>query len=100
MASPRSTDTTCLSLIICVYACTIPEINSLAVGSTKYTSKESLSHVRQGALIPREKILRHALASAEVALSHVKENWIPLFNENVVLDDPTGSHEFKGLYSY
>ena len=99
MTSHRSTDTMCYLLLICFYACTIPEINSLTVGSTKYSSKESLWPVRQGDLIPREKILSHALASAEVALSHTKENWIPLFNENVVLDDPTGSHEFKGLYS-
>ena len=48
-------------------------------------------------LIPREDILNHALASAEMALKHVKENWIPLFDENAILDDPTGSHEFKGM---
>ena len=49
-----------------------------------------------GELIPREEILNHALASADMALKHVKENWIPLFDENALLDDPTGSYEFKG----
>ena len=48
-------------------------------------------------MIPREDILNHALASAEMALKHDKENWIPLFDENALLDDPTGSYEFKGL---
>ena len=48
-------------------------------------------------LIPRQDILNHALASAEMALQHDKENWIPLFDENAVLDDPTGSYEFKGI---
>jgi hypothetical protein len=98
MASNRSRDLKFLLLLICFHTCTIPKISSVAVGSTKYNSKESVSPVRQGDLIPRQKILNYALASAEVALSHIKENWIPLFDKNVVLDDPTGSHEFKGLY--
>ena len=48
-------------------------------------------------LIPREDILNHARASAERALSHVKNDWIPLFDENAILEDPAGSVEFKGL---
>ena len=48
-------------------------------------------------LIPREDILNHARASAEKALSHVKNDWIPLFDENAILEDPAGSVEFKGL---
>ena len=47
-------------------------------------------------LIPREDILNHARASAEKALSHVKNDWIPLFDENAILEDPAGSVEFKG----
>ena len=98
MASNTYKDIKCLLLLICFHTFRIPEINCFAVGSTNYNSKEIFSPVRQGDLIPREKILNHALASAEVALTHVKENWIPLFDKNVVLDDPTGSHEFKGVY--
>ena len=60
-------------------------------------SKESEISIWINDLIPREDILNHALASAEMALKHDKENWIPLFDENAVLDDPTGSYEFKGL---
>ena len=47
-------------------------------------------------LIPREDILNHARASAEKALSHVKNDWIPLFDEDAILEDPAGSVEFKG----
>ena len=47
-------------------------------------------------LIPRQDILNHARASAEKALSHVKNDWIPLFDENAILEDPAGSVEFKG----
>ena len=60
-------------------------------------SKKSKTSIWNNDLIPREEILKHALASAEMALKHDKENWIPLFDENAVLDDPTGSYEFKGL---
>ena len=48
-------------------------------------------------LVPREDILNHARASAEKALSHVKNDWIPLFDETAILEDPAGSVEFKGL---
>ena len=58
---------------------------------------ESQVLISSNDLIPRQDILNHALASAEMALKHDKENWIPLFDENAVLDDPTGSYEFKGL---
>ena len=51
-------------------------------------------------LIPREDILNHARASAEKALSHVKNDWIPLFDENAILEDPAGSVEFKGSIYY
>ena len=47
-------------------------------------------------IIPRQDILNHARASAEKALSHVKNDWIPLFDENAILEDPAGSVEFKG----
>ena len=51
-------------------------------------------------LISREDILNHARASAEKALSHVKNDWIPVFDENAILEDPAGSVEFKGsIYS-
>ena len=51
-------------------------------------------------LIPREDILNHAHASAEMALAHIKENWIPLFDDDATLEDPTGSHEFRGMIQY
>ena len=51
-------------------------------------------------LIPREDILNHARASAEKALSHVKNDWIPLFDENAILEDPAGSVEFKGSVQF
>ena len=98
MASNRSKDQTFFLLMICFYTCSIPEINCFDVGAANSNSKESSPPIRQGDLIPREKILNHALASAEMALNHVKENWIPLFDKNVVLDDPSGSHEFKGEF--
>ena len=47
-------------------------------------------------IIPRQDILNHARASAEKALSHVKNDWIPLFDEDAILEDPAGSVEFKG----
>ena len=47
-------------------------------------------------LISRQDILNHARASAEKALSHVKNDWIPLFDEDAILEDPAGSVEFKG----
>ena len=55
-----------------------------------------INNVHHGELIPREEILNHALNSAEKALAHIKDDWIPLFDENAILDDPTGSHAFKG----
>ena len=51
-------------------------------------------------LIPREDILNHARASAEKALSHVKNDWIPLFDENAILEDPAGSVEFIGSVQF
>ena len=60
-------------------------------------TKDSHVSILNNELIPREDILNHALASAEMALKHDKEDWIHLFDKNAVLDDPTGSYEFKGL---
>ena len=60
-------------------------------------TKDSQVSILNNYLIPREDILNHALASAEMALKHDKEDWIHLFDKNAVLDDPSGSYEFKGL---
>ena len=79
-----------------LYAFVIVGIDSTSV-ENKNIHKNGIS-VSNGDLVPREDILNHALASAEMALTHVKENWIPLFDENAVVDDPTGSHEFKGIF--
>ena len=78
-----------------LYALLIVGIDSKIIQFEDF-NKNVLS-ASNGDLVPREDILNHALASSEMALEHVKENWIPLFDENAVLDDPTGSHEFKGI---
>ena len=59
-------------------------------------TKDSQVSILNNYLIPREDILNHALASAEMALKHDKEDWIHIFDKNAVLDDPNGSYEFKG----
>ena len=85
-------------LFICLLFLQASSIKGIGSQDIKITeSKESEVSIWNNDLIPREDILNHALASAEMALKHDKENWIPLFDENAVLDDPTGSYEFKGL---
>ena len=87
----------CYSWILVVKSFSIREIKSHETKTSDII--ESQVPKSSNDLIPRQDILNHALASAEMALQHDKENWIPLFDENAVLDDPTGSYEFKGFIS-
>ncbi len=83
-------------LMICFLICGNSGIYCTDASEETSNSRKASLYIGQGDLIPRVNILNHALASAEMALKHVKDDWIPLFDKNAVLDDPNGSHEFSG----